>query len=117
MASDPTPSSWFNNVLDGDTITTPFTILGEYKAEAKIDTIQVSPDGGETWLTAEVDKETREWSLHVAAPPGDSGVYHLISRATDKNGRMERTVNPNVDVNLRKKPVEAYIVRAGTGRE
>ena len=41
----------------------------------------------------------------------------MISRATDKSGRVERTVNPNVDVRLRKRPLNVFIVPEGVGRE
>lgn len=53
----------------------------------------------------------------MSAPPGPGGVYNLISRATDKSGRIERTVNPNVDVRLRKRPLNVYIVPEGIDRE
>ncbi len=117
LDSDPTPSSWFNNVLDGDTLTTPFTMIGEYQGQARISTIEVSPDGGETWLLADVDKDTKEWTLHLASPPGSGGTFHLISRATDKNHRVERTINANIDVSLRKIPLTVHILPSGTGRD
>ncbi|HOO97014.1 MAG TPA: hypothetical protein PKV16_04435 [Caldisericia bacterium] len=100
-----------------DTIQTPFTVLGEFKAQARISSIEISPDGGQTWFNCDVDEKTGEWSFHMSAPPGPGGVYNLISRATDKSGRIERTVNPNVDVRLRKRPLNVYIVPEGIDRE
>jgi len=117
LENDPTPSSWFVNVLDQDTLTTPYLILGEYEAQARISTIEISPDGGETWLKADVDTDTKSWSMHLSSPPNGGGTYHLISRATDKDDRTERTLNPNVDVSIRKRPLTVHIIPAGTGRE
>jgi hypothetical protein len=117
LESDPTPSSWFLNVLDQDTLTTPYLLRGEYEAQARIKTIEVSPDGGVTWLKAKVDMDTKTWSMHLSSPPNGGGTYHLLSRATDMDGRSERTLNPNVDVSIRKRPLTVHIVQEGTGRE
>lgn len=41
-----------------DTIQTPFTVLGEFKAQARISSIEISPDGGQTWFNCDVDEKT-----------------------------------------------------------
>ncbi|MBP6929241.1 MAG: hypothetical protein KBC24_06645, partial [Caldisericia bacterium] len=116
LASDPTPKSWCSNVLENDTIRLPFNLMGECKGQAPVNNIEISLDGGSTWFKANLNTKTNEWSYELNTSIQGS-TYQLLTRATDKAGRTERTVNPNLDVRYRKRPVTINIVSPGTGRE
>jgi sulfite oxidase len=66
-----------------------------WAGEADITKVEVSSDGGATWLPAKLGRDQakyawRLWSLNWKAPaPGD---YRLLSRATDSQGRVQPQV-------------------------
>jgi len=58
-----------------------------------VDTVEISPDGGDTWLEAEIYEgeadEPYGWVLFRYEWEAESGEYTLVSRATDSEGRMQ----------------------------
>jgi DMSO/TMAO reductase YedYZ molybdopterin-dependent catalytic subunit len=63
-----------------------------WAGEADIAKVEVSADGGATWLPAKLGSDQakyawRLWSLQWKAPK--SGEYTLLSRATDSQGRVQ----------------------------
>ncbi len=104
-------------MLEGDTIKLPYTIMGECKGQALMERVEISPDGGNNWFPCSLNSKTNEWSFTMSSPliAGDS--YQILTRATDKSARTERTLNPNLDVRYRKRPLNVFIITPGTGRE
>jgi len=57
-----------------------------------VDTVEVSPDAGETWFEAEVyegESEPYGWVLFRYEWEAEPGEYTLVSRATDGEGRSQ----------------------------
>ena len=79
------PHSQITNPLDGQTVEPGlYTLSGVAAAAAGIDKVEVSVDGGSSWLTA---AGTYSWSFSWNIPA--DGVYHIKSRTTDKAGAVE----------------------------
>jgi len=91
--------------------------MGECKGQALIEKIDISFDGGQTWFPTNVDSKSNTWSFDLSSPIGNGETYQVITRAVDRSSRVERTVNPNLDVRFRKRPITVFIVAPGTGRE
>ncbi len=72
----------------GDFVTNDNTLLLNGKVTggslAIGDKVQVSLDGGQTWLDAKTDAATRTWSLDNTAQPLADGAYTVITRVVDK---------------------------------
>lgn len=69
------------------------TLLGRaWSGHGPISTVDVSVDGGRSWLDAEVDQPTlgptawQEWRAHWRAEPGE---YELCCRASDTEGNRQ----------------------------
>lgn len=113
MTLDTTPKSWFSNVVEGDTLVTPYTFLGESKGQAPVTKVEISFDAGDNWLETNLNSKTNEWSFELASPMPSGESYKILTRAYDKAGRIEKTVNPNLHNRYAKRPVGVTIVDRG----
>ncbi len=91
--------------------------MGECKGLTLIDRVELSFDGGQTWVDTNLDTKTNTWSFSVTTPMGSEGTYLLMTRATDKNARIESSVNPNIDLRYRKKSTVVTFVNPGSDNE
>jgi hypothetical protein len=91
--------------------------MGECKGLAIIDRVELSFDGGQTWVDTNLDSKTNTWSFSLNTPMGSEGTYLLMTRATDKSGRIESSVNPNIDLRYRKKSTIVTFVNPGSDNE
>ena len=55
---------------------------------AKDETVQISLDGGKTWLNTVVDHEKGTWSYDNTAKPLADGKYEILVRTIDKAGNI-----------------------------
>ncbi|MFP4189184.1 MAG: molybdopterin-dependent oxidoreductase [Halobacteriales archaeon] len=87
---------------------------GEYEVfgvawagDDSIETVEISPDGGETWVDAELvaDEQDRggdySWTMFRYMWEAEPGDYTLVSRATDDQGRTQPREIADPDEGLR----------------
>lgn len=91
--------------------------MGECKGQSIIDKVELSFDGGQTWVDTNLDNKTNTWSFSVNTPVSSEGSFLLMTRATDKNARSESSVNPNIDLRYRKKSTVVTFVNPGSDNE
>jgi len=76
-----------------------------WAGDQSVDTVEVSPDGGDTWLEAEIyegeENQPHGWVLFRYEWEAESGDYTLVSRATDEEGRTQPAEISSPDEGLR----------------
>ncbi len=63
-----------------------------WAGEADIEKVEISTDGGTTWIPAKLGRDQAHYAWRLWAydwKPGKSGDYTLLSRATDSQGRTQ----------------------------
>ena len=91
--------------------------MGECKGQAIIEKVELSFDGGQTWVETNLDPKTNTWAFSVTTPMSSDGTYLLMTRATDKNSKIESSVNPNIDIRYRKKSTVVTFVNPGSDNQ
>ncbi|MFO1043058.1 MAG: molybdopterin-dependent oxidoreductase [Planctomycetaceae bacterium] len=88
------PASGAN--LSGDRVTVKGFALTNGTTGRSIKLVEVSADGGQTWVTAKVTSPVRDfcWVLWSADVPLTSKTDSLIVRATDSSGEIQPQVSP-----------------------
>jgi DMSO/TMAO reductase YedYZ molybdopterin-dependent catalytic subunit len=69
-----------------------------------VDTVEISPDGGETWIEATIEEDDGNpysWVLFSLEWEAEPGEYTLVSRATDEEGRAQPAEVSSPDEQLR----------------
>jgi hypothetical protein len=85
---------------------------GEYEVfgvawagDDSVDMVEVSPDGGETWVEAELVANDQggqySWTMFRYIWEAEPGEYTLVSRATDDQGRTQPREISDPDEGLR----------------
>lgn len=98
--SDPAPIETMSriDVAKGGSANEPILVAGiAYAGERGIRAVQISDDGGKSWLDAQVKlpNTPNVWTLWVAQwTPKQKGSYNLFVRATDGTGQVQ-TKNQN----------------------
>ncbi|RKG34138.1 Ig-like domain-containing protein, partial [Acinetobacter rongchengensis] len=66
------------------------------------DTVQLSLDGGTTWVEAVIDPATRTWSYDNTANPLTDGTHTLLTRVVDKSGNsgVESSQDIQIDTSM-----------------
>lgn len=88
--------------------------MGESKGQAPVSKVEISFDAGVTWFETNLNSKTNEWSFELNAPMSSGESYQILTRAYDKAGRVEKTVNPNLHNRYIKRPINVTIVDRGT---
>lgn len=109
--TDPLPLSW----IRGSAYTVKGKVIKGANETANIETVQVSLDGGITWITARntgVDFST--WDVIIDTTTLPDGLNRIISRARDVAGNVE-IPGPGVYFYVDNSPPQAQIVAPGNG--
>ncbi|MCX2819464.1 molybdopterin-dependent oxidoreductase [Haladaptatus sp. F3-133] len=76
-----------------------------WAGDDSVETVEVSPDGGENWQEAELVADDREgpysWTMFRYMWEAEPGDYTLVSRATDEQGRTQPREIADQDEGLR----------------
>jgi hypothetical protein len=88
--------------------------MGESKGQAPVSKVEISFDAGVTWFETNLNSKTNEWSFELASPMSSGESYQILTRAYDKAGRVEKTVNPNLHNRYIKRSIGVTIVDRGS---
>ncbi|MEG2264951.1 MAG: Ig-like domain-containing protein, partial [Acinetobacter sp.] len=88
--------------IAGDYKTSDTTLIINGKIESGTltanDHIEVSVDGGNTWITAQIDPVSHTWSLDNTANTLSSGTHQFIARVVDQVGNIGHQVTQDVTI-------------------
>jgi hypothetical protein len=86
------PSSAFSGFSDNEVVKGDITLTGQaFDTGSGVDRVEVSLDGGTTWLPADLAGDS--WTLHWDTASIPNGVYSILVRAADAAGNVERPLS------------------------